>query len=34
MIHMMPLMKPEPSALVLALGQHLQLSVFPGGKGQ
>jgi hypothetical protein len=30
----MPIMKPEPAALVLALGQHLQVSIFLGGKGQ
>jgi hypothetical protein len=30
----MPLMKPELGALVSALGQHLQISIFPSGKGQ
>jgi hypothetical protein len=33
-IRLMPMMKPEPGALVLTLGQHLQISVFPSGKGQ
>jgi hypothetical protein len=34
-IRLMPLMKPEPGALVLALGgQHLQISVFLNAKGQ
>jgi hypothetical protein len=30
----MSIMKPEPGALVLALGQHHQVFIFPGGKGQ
>jgi hypothetical protein len=30
----MLMMKPKPGALVPALGQHLQISAFPNGKGQ
>jgi hypothetical protein len=31
---LMSMMKPEPGALVLALGQHLHVSIFPSDKGQ